>query len=244
MQNYFRLVRSGIFWAVFFLQAFLLALFIPFIDFFLIRVDKKKRQILFSSIIKYSSRIVLRFGLIKVKLFNLQNIPKEGSLIVAANHNSFLDNIILLAYLPFGFKFLADSSGFTLPFFSRIYKALGFIKVNLKMKLKYQLILYKALMEGEKIVIYSSVGRNDGIPKFRDAIISFSKETNSPILPVCIEGSSKVLQMRRFILRNYRVDLNFGRAGYFLDTDDLRKAVEDLCHGSTGPVLSLSKDSL
>jgi len=223
MKRYFNFLRSIIFWSTLFFQLFLITLLIPILGF---SIEQKKK--IFQSWAQTACKISLKLSFFIIKINGFENIEKDTGFIIAANHSSFIDSIVLLGILPFQFKFVADSSGFSLPFFGRLYKAAYWIKKDNKMKFKDQVVLYNALKKNERVVIYSSVAKKWELSSFSEAVIKYSNNAGSPILPVAIKGASKTLPMKKFIFEDNRIEVKIGKARYFSDAQALYDEVERL----------------
>ena len=218
-----RYFRSIIFWvflnfSVIFLGSFLPLLFIFFRD--------KKR--LYQISIRFFSKLLLTFSWIRVKVFGRENLklidPSKG-LILAANHSSFVDSYVLLAKLPFPVRFTVSSIGFRMPFLKTIYKGAGYIGVGGKIGSKDVVSLFKALRKKDKIVIYSSVSREEESFEFSQNLIRLSNNFGVPILPVAIKGASQVLAMGKFFLADGKIDLCFAKPGFFDSPLSLKREI-------------------
>jgi len=54
-------------------------------------------------------------GLFRAKIVGRKNVPREGPVILASNHLSFIDSVIITLFAPRSVSFLAKESYFTTP---------------------------------------------------------------------------------------------------------------------------------
>ena len=199
-------MRSLVIWSTFFFFIFWLALVAPLWPLF------KRKERTFQELLKSASVLALSLAGIRIEVAGLNNLSKDQGYIIAVNHSSFLDNLVLLAKLPISFKFVADEAGFSLPLMGRIYRSAGYIKTGLRMHLKDTYTLYRALRQRESVLVYSLVPERGEMGKFSSALPAFAREAGVPILPVCLKGCSQVLPMNKFILREGRISLRIGES--------------------------------
>jgi 1-acyl-sn-glycerol-3-phosphate acyltransferase len=65
-----------------------------------------------------------------LKTYGLENIPKRGGVLIVANHQSFLDPVMLGANIRRPVSFLAKSELFSNPFFGRLLRRLNAFPVR------------------------------------------------------------------------------------------------------------------
>ena len=223
MRVFFNCLRSIILWKVFFTGVFIIASIYPILNIF-----PGKHEKLFQGMNKFFLSLALKLSFINVEVIGSENIPHEGGFIIAANHSSFLDNIVLLGRLPFLFKIVADRSGFSLPLIRRVYKGAGYIRTGIMMGFEDMVVLYKCLRSKENVLIYSFVAKGSELGRFTDAMINFSKQTGAPILPVCLKGCSKILPMNKFILTDGMVSVRIGNPIHDPDLKLLQDKMKEL----------------
>ncbi|MBU0672812.1 MAG: 1-acyl-sn-glycerol-3-phosphate acyltransferase [Candidatus Margulisbacteria bacterium] len=217
-----KLWRTIIFWPI------LLLYFVfpwQFFTFFI-----KDKATFYQNGISFFNRVLLILTGIKVKIKgreNLKLIDPEKPLIIAANHSSFIDSTVLVAKLPFPFRFTVYHVGFKLPFIRSIYNRAGYIGVGLKglKTAKDAFSLYIALKKKEKILMYSEVGKEADGFWFNPRIVELSRSQNIPILPIAIKGTAKILPMRKFFLGGEGISLSIGKPALFSSPQELKAEV-------------------
>lgn len=212
MRAIYDLVRSIVFWSVFFFAA----LFIALSSLVILNEETIIKMM------RFFLKIAFRISFVPVKLIGTENIPKAKGFVIAANHSSFIDSLVLIAFLPISFKIVAARAGFKLPLMNRIFVGAGYIPAGLNMSFAEQAGLYKALKNKNNVLIYSKLAREGEIGKFTEAMVAAAKEAGVPILPVCIKGSTKVLPMRKFILKDGQISIRIGEPIFSPDLNTLQ----------------------
>ena len=160
------------------------------------------------------ARIVLTIPTIliyRVRGIGVENVPKEGPLVLAPNHFSQMDHFFAGVYLRRKIRFMAKSQLFGPRVLTYIYKHGGVFPVRRGHHDEEAIETARILVEqGEMLLVYAEGGRSRsgelGEPK--PGIGRIALETGAPIVPVCIHGSERVRGWRR--LRFPRVTIQFG----------------------------------
>ena len=147
-------------------------------------------------------------GIFRVKVVGSENLPKEGSYIVACNHLCDTDPVVLAAAIKSGrqIRFMAKKELFKVPVLAQLVKALGAYPVDRGGAdvgaLKYSL---KLLENGEVVGIFPQGTRYPKIhpatSKVRNGVGMLAKRSGAMILPACIE--TKNFKMIPFFRRTY-----------------------------------------
>lgn len=127
----------------------------------------------------------------------LENIPKEGPLIVASNHSSYFDFLALVAVFPRRIHFLAAEVFYKSFFWKPIMVLTGQIKVDRSSADKSESIkkINKTLKAGNVVGVFPE-GTRSRTGKLRRAytgVARFALENSVDILPVAITGTFEVL---------------------------------------------------
>lgn len=133
----------------------------------------------------------------KPTYIGLENIPKEGRVVLAGNHTNNFDCILLISSTKRVIHYLAKDS-LTKGLFGPIFKCMGIIPVNRaihdKNALKNAIITLK---EDKVIGIFpeGTINRTkDIVMPFKIGAVKMSKETNSSIVPFVITGKYKLFK--------------------------------------------------
>jgi 1-acyl-sn-glycerol-3-phosphate acyltransferase len=160
------------------------------------------------------ARIVLTIPTIliyRVRAIGLENVPKQGPLVLAPNHFSQMDHFFAGVYLRRKIRFMAKSQLFGPPVLTYVYKHGGVFPVRRGHHDEVAIETARILVDqGEMLLVYAEGGRQRsgelGEPK--PGIGRIALETGAPIVPVCIHGSERARQWTR--LRFPKVTVQFG----------------------------------
>lgn len=133
--------------------------------------------------------------LFKVQIKGKNNLPKERAAIVAANHASYLDPILLaLAFYPRKIKFMAKEELFRIPLFNLLITSLGAFPVKREKAHLTALKTAEQILNSQGLLGIFPEGtryKNKlGPAQLGAALIAL--KTKAPIIPVAIKGSGLV----------------------------------------------------
>lgn len=144
----------------------------------------------------------------RVKVLGGENLPNEGAFIVACNHISDADPVILAASVKNRrqIRFMAKKELFKVPLLAQLVKALGAFPVDRHGAdvgaLKYSLSLLK---NGEVVGIFPQGTRypkvHPSTSPVRNGVGMLAKRSGAMILPACIE--TKNFKLIPFFRRTY-----------------------------------------
>lgn len=132
------------------------------------------------------------------RIYGISNIPKDGPLIIAFNHQSFLDFLCFTAISPRKIHFLSAEKFFLHPVWSLIMKFTGQIKVerDSRDKTETHRIVYQHLNSNKVIGIFPEGTRSphkfDMLPAFT-GVAEFALRGKVKVLPVGIRGTYDVM---------------------------------------------------
>jgi len=150
-----------------------------------------------------------------VRYFNVPDMQEVvGGLLIVANHQSYLDPVLVGMALGRPINYVARSSLFRLPGFTQLIRALGAHPINRgevdRSGLKG---IIKLLRKGEPLLLFPEGTRtSDGsLGEFGRGAGSLAVRCGVPVLPVCIEGAFRCWPRHRTLPRPARVAVAFGR---------------------------------
>ncbi|HVN23826.1 MAG TPA: lysophospholipid acyltransferase family protein [Syntrophorhabdales bacterium] len=140
------------------------------------------------------AHIYLRIGGITVSVTGLDRVTNPPYVFMC-NHQSALDIHVLLASLPFSFKFVAKRSLFLIPVFGWAIKRAGYISLdrdNPRRALKAMDEAAQRIQSGTNILVFPEGTRSvDGkLLPFKKGVFSLAMKARVPIVPVGICGTS------------------------------------------------------
>jgi 1-acyl-sn-glycerol-3-phosphate acyltransferase len=195
---------------------------------------KTKRSWLFSIVYFFiRSTIHLFFETIyRIRIIGVHNIPKRGRLILCSNHVSYLDPVILGGFFPRQIYYMAKSEVFKNNFLASLVSYLNTFPVN-RNSFDRKAIRYSvSILNSENVLGIFPEGTRavDGIMKEGQSGVGLiSVLTKSPILPVAISGTNKIVQKPRKRLFFPMVKIAYGElieTKTIIENNDNKTAIE------------------
>lgn len=178
---------------------------------------------------KYTLRAL--FGTLwRLRIHGARNVPKDGPLIVACNHVSYLDPPVLGSACPRRIQYMAKQELFSIPVLGPAIRAVGAYPVDRKgsavAAIKRSV---EVLKRGGAVGIFPEGTRNrDGSGEVHSGVALLASLSGAPVLPACLTGTARANKLARF-------DAYFGTP-IALPRD--RKATRDEMEAFTQAVLS------
>jgi 1-acyl-sn-glycerol-3-phosphate acyltransferase len=149
------------------------------------------------------ARIVLTLPTLliyRVRAIGVENVPRQGALVLAPNHFSQMDHFFAGVYLRRKIRFMAKSQMFGPPVLTYIYKHGGVFPVRRGHHDEEAITTARLLLDQEEmLLVYAEGGRSRsqelGEPK--PGIGRIALESGAPIVPVAIHGSARVRGWKR-----------------------------------------------
>lgn len=150
---------------------------------------------------------------IRVEVTGLANIPARGSVVVA-NHASYLDGVLLQAYLPPRFSYVIKGEMQNTPVIGFLLRRIGskFVeRFDTSGSARDARNLLKAAKEGESLAFFpeGTFVAEPGLGKFRRGAFAAAISADLPLVPVVISGSRHILRGETFLPRHghLRIDI-------------------------------------
>ena len=167
-------------------------------------------------------------GTCRPTVTGLENVPKDGPFIVAPNHLSFLDSVIVQALMPRPVAFFAKAEYFTTKgvkgrLMKSFFEAVGSIPVERgEQAASVQALrtLLDILEDGRGIGIYPEGTRSrDGILyRGRTGVGWLALTTGAPVIPVGLIGTEKLQPAGRKAVKPQHFIMKVGEPLYFEKT--------------------------
>jgi 1-acyl-sn-glycerol-3-phosphate acyltransferase len=138
-----------------------------------------------------------------LKLRGVENIPVTGGLIIASNHQSYLDPFAISVPIKRSLRFLAWNEALNWPFVGKVMRVLGAWPLQLGGSDPAAIRrTHQWLREGGAVMIFPEGGR--GLPdgsmiRFKAGAVRIALEARVPILPVTIRGFHRIWPRGRLI---------------------------------------------
>lgn len=134
--------------------------------------------------------------LFKIEFVGVENIPANGGVIIAANHQTYIDPFWLSLPIKRDLRFLAWSAAFRWPIIGRGMTWFGAWPLALEgsdpRAIRRAL---QFLRDGGAVVIFPEGGRSTStgaLERFKAGAVRLALEANVPILPVTIRGGNRI----------------------------------------------------
>ncbi len=129
----------------------------------------------------------------RCEIRGIENVPLEGPLILASTHRSYLDPIILGAFIPRPISFMGKSELFENPLLSALITAFGAFPVD-RENVRGSTFRAAAnlLRQGETVAVFPEGGIVDSLGEqgFKAGVGMLASMTGAPVLPVYLSGSN------------------------------------------------------
>lgn len=169
-----------------------------------------------------------------IKIEGKENIPYRGGVILASNHLSYLDPIVLGIFVPRRVNFMAKEELFENFFFRWLIIKLGAFPIK---KEKIDRITYKKilkLLEKEEVVVLFPEGTRsiDGrIGQLQAGTARIALKANVPLIPIVVRGTEKVLPRGKKVIKLARIRAWAGKPlkkNMTSDKEITKKDIEEL----------------
>lgn len=161
------------------------------------------------------ARLILAVSGVRVGVRHGERLAEGTSFVIAANHSSFYDILVLLAVLPMSVRFLAKRNLFRLPFLGWSIAAAGFIPVDRESRSRSFALVDAALARlqgGRSLVVFPEETRTltgDLLP-FKTGAALLALKSGLPLLPLGIAGTFRIQRRGGFTITPSRVTLAVG----------------------------------
>ncbi|MCS6971172.1 MAG: MFS transporter [Planctomycetota bacterium] len=133
-------------------------------------------------------------ALFRIDARGWERLPQQGGCLIAANHISLADGVLLAATLPRRARFMVYKWYCDLPVIGWVLKAWGVIPVDAQMPAKALIAAVQAATNaaraGEVVVVFpeGKLSRSGILDRFRPGIERIAREAGVPIVPCAISG--------------------------------------------------------
>ena len=129
---------------------------------------------------------------VRVRHFNVPDVGRLGGVLIASNHQSFLDPPLIGMALPEPVHYLARADLFEAPLLGRLLRAVNVHPIRRgQADVDALRTTIRILRAGRPLVLFPEGTRTpDGrLGRFRPGVGSLALRCGVPLLPVCIEGA-------------------------------------------------------
>ena len=140
-----------------------------------------------SSALRLISKLLFR-----VEVLGNSNVPSEGKLLIIANHESFLDGLLLGLFLPIRATFVVHTTVLNSWLFRQMLRLTPYLAVDPTSPLAMKKVI-KLLESGENVVIFPEgrITLTGSLMKVYDGPGFVAAKTGATILPVRLDGAAR-----------------------------------------------------
>ncbi len=161
------------------------------------------------------ARYLLLLSGVKVDVQGINDMP-DGPIVFASNHQSAFDILVLQAYLPVQFRWVAKESLFRIPIVGWSMYLAGYIGINRsRAALAYKSIVKaadKIKARKTSIIIFPEGTRSTTgqLLPFKRGIFILAIKSGAPIMPVSINGTKDIMKKGSINISSGNVKLVLG----------------------------------
>jgi 1-acyl-sn-glycerol-3-phosphate acyltransferase len=161
------------------------------------------------------ARTILFFAGIPVRVVHPEGLAVRRGFVVAANHESFADILVLLSVLPLPVRFLAKRSIFRVPVLGWSIRAAGFVPVDRGDRARGATAVdasLKLLKAGRSILVFpeETRTRTGDLLLFKPGAALLALRSEAPLLPLGVAGTRRALPPGSFAITPGTVALAVG----------------------------------
>ena len=140
---------------------------------------------------------LMKIGGIQLEITGQENLPKDETVVYMPNHQSDLDWPIIFMTVPGQYLFLAKQELFDTPVFGAYMRLQEYIPIersNIRKSYKTYQTIITLINSGNSIVIFPEGTRsfNKKLGKFKPSSFSILQATKVRVVPIAIDGSTKI----------------------------------------------------
>jgi 1-acyl-sn-glycerol-3-phosphate acyltransferase len=162
-------------------------------------------------------QIIARLGttlLFQLKTTGSENVPKTGGVLLVANHQSYLDPVLVAVHLRRPVSFLAKSELFENPYFGWFIRMLHAFPVRQgEGDVGAVKEVIRRLQEGNVLNIYPEGSRTQTgeLAPLEKGVALIIRRAGVPVVPIAIEGSYAAWPKDRKLFHAHPIRLKYGK---------------------------------
>jgi len=151
----------------------------------------------------------------RLEIKGAENIPTTGPIIIAPNHQSFLDGPLVSAGMPlkvFKNSYFYATEDHVKGSLRKAYAQHSNIILMERSNLRDSILkLAEVLKQGKNVIIFpeGSRTRNGKLTDFKKTFVILSRELQVPILPVCINGAFEALPRSKRFISPHKIEIEY-----------------------------------
>jgi 1-acyl-sn-glycerol-3-phosphate acyltransferase len=161
------------------------------------------------------SRMALRACGLQPRVTGVEHLEGVGAAILAANHASYIDSVVLMAAIPTDFRFLAKRRLADYPMIGTVIRKVGHVtidKATVAQQLSSADILSRLLRDGRQMLVFpeGTFFRSPELLPFRLGAFKAAVETGRPIVPIALRGTRRALPDGTWLFTHGPIEVMIG----------------------------------
>jgi 1-acyl-sn-glycerol-3-phosphate acyltransferase len=167
------------------------------------------------AVVRRWCRTMLALTGCRVRTEGLDRLPASGGAVFTANHSSYLDAVVLLAWFPATFRFVAKRELLAAPLIGAVIRKVGHLtveRVDLSRSVADAERVSSALRGGTSLFVFPEgtfVGA-PGLLPFKLGAFKAAVDAQCPVVPVSIRGTREILPADTWLPRPGMVTITVG----------------------------------
>ena len=152
---------------------------------------------------------ILKAANVRCEVRGLEHVPAEGNFVLAMNHQSHFDSLVLFAHVKRHLRFVGKRELFRIPLFGWALKATGNLPVDRTGTQRDRDTMQeavKALHERTSVVFFAEGTRSDDgqLLPFKKGAAVLAIQAGVPLLPAAVAGTREILPKGSITVRGGR----------------------------------------
>jgi len=158
----------------------------------------KARDKIATSFISKSARFLIHLSGSKVIVTGIENVPKDGAVVFASNHQGHMDSAVFLGFIkkPKGFISIVEAKRFPIVYsWMKSIRCVFMDRSNIKQSVECINKAVEIIKEGHSMVIFpeGKLSDSDEMTEFKKGSMKLAIKAGVPVIPVTISGTYKVM---------------------------------------------------
>lgn len=165
------------------------------------------------------------------RFIGVENLPKNGSFIIASNHISNIDPFILGISTKRKFSYVAKDSLFKNKLLAFFFRQVGAIPIKRESSDFHALReVLKRMKKGGPVILFpeGTRGSGDRSKKVQAGVGLIAQKGNVPVIPAFIKGSDKALPLGEKWFKHHQVVVTLGKPLKFRASDSYIEVAEEI----------------
>jgi 1-acyl-sn-glycerol-3-phosphate acyltransferase len=162
------------------------------------------------------ARMLMMISGAKITITGMDKIPKEGGLIFASNHQGAFDILILLAYLPRYFRFVAKSNLFKIPLFGWYMSVAGYVPIEREVSTSAHRTIGSVsdvLSKDDCVLMFPEGTRSKTgeLGDFKRGSLMAAFSSGATVIPIAVTGSYQMMPKKTYLINIVPIAIKFGQ---------------------------------